>query len=378
MATINYLTRIEFDHGVSAKAPEIVRSLKLSRILLVTDPGLYGSALYRRFADQLGGLVQSVFHDTPQNPDEAAVEQAAQRYLVARCDGIVALGGGSSIDLAKGAAIRATHEGPLESYAAIHGGVARISSKVAPVIAVPTTAGTGSEVGRATLITLRTGEKLGLISPYLIPRVAICDPELTLSLPAGLTAATGMDALTHCLETFVSPLVNPPAEAIALDGLARAARWIRTAVSDGGNIEARWQMMMAALQGGLTFQKGLGAVHAMSHPLGALAGVKLHHGTLNAVILPVVYDYNLDATPPWKQASIRHALGLDANASVSDWIRQLNRDLNLPASLSDMGVTLAMVDGLVQGALQDHSNASNPKPLAEHDYRALFASLIDG
>jgi 4-hydroxybutyrate dehydrogenase len=271
---------------------------------------------------------------------------------------------------------RATHDGPLELYAAINGGVARITSSVAPVIAIPTTAGTGSEVGRATLITLRTGAKLGLISPYLIPRVAICDPLLTLGLPAGLTAATGMDAFTHCLETYVSPLVNPPAEAIALDGLERVGKWIEQAVADGSNKVARWHMMMGALQGGLTFQKGLGAVHAMSHPLGALKDVTLHHGTLNAMLLPIVYETNLDAIPNWKQDKIRVALRLKKSDTVQDFVRELNATLKLPTRLSELGVTTEHIPGLVQGALKDHSNATNPKPLGEKDYFRLFTDMI--
>ena len=244
------------------------------------------------------------------------------------------------------------------------------------MIAIPTTAGTGSEVGRAALVTLKTGFKLGLISPYLIPKVAICDPLLTLGLPPGLTAATGMDAFTHCLETFVSPLNNPPAEAIAIDGLERVNRWIKVAVADGANKEARWHMMMGALQGGLTFQKGLGAVHAMSHPLGALKDVTLHHGTLNAVLLPIVYETNLDAIAPWKQDKIRLALGLTPDASVSDYIRELNAALNLPETLSAMGVKPEHLPALIKGAVKDHSNATNPKPLVEADYVRLFNAMM--
>ncbi len=194
--------------------------------------------------------------------------------------------------MAKAVALLVAHPPPLAQYAMVEGGVARITPAVAPLIAIPTTAGTGSEVGRGGLITLADGRKLGLVSPHLIPKVAICDPELTLGLPPLLTAATGMDALAHCLETFLSPRVNPPAEAIALDGLGRAARHIERAVSDGADREARWQMMTASMEGAMAFQKGLGAVHAMSHPMGALREPSLHHGTLNAVVLPAVLRFN--------------------------------------------------------------------------------------
>ena len=376
MGTINYLTRIEFDDGALSRLGAVLEDVGIQRPLIVTDRGLFGGPLFGELQTALQNVDRAVFADTPQNPTEAAVDLAAGIFKDSGCDGVIAFGGGSSMDLAKGVALRTTHSEPLAFYAAINGGVAKISSAVAPVIAIPTTAGTGSEVGRAALITLKTGSKLGLISPYLIPKVAICDPLLTLGLPASLTAATGMDAFTHCLETYISPLVNPPAEAIAIDGLERINRWIQIAVNDGSNKEARWHMMMGALQGGLTFQKGLGAVHAMSHPLGALQDVTLHHGTLNALLLPIVYETNQDAIPAWKQTKIRTALGLAPDASVADYIRQLNASLNLPASLSAMGVTAEHLPALVQGALKDHSNGTNPKPLSEADYVRLFNAML--
>lgn len=376
MGTINYLTRIEFDDGALSRLDAVLKDLGIHRPLIVTDRSLFGGPLFAQLLAAMNGVDHAVFADTPQNPTETAVDLAAGVFKDNGCDGVIAFGGGSSMDLAKGVALRATHSEPLAFYAAINGGVAKISSAVAPVFAIPTTAGTGSEVGRAALITLKTGSKLGLISPYLIPKVAICDPLLTLGLPASLTAATGMDAFTHCLETYISPLVNPPAEAIAIDGLERINRWIQIAVNDGSNKEARWHMMMGALQGGLTFQKGLGAVHAMSHPLGALQDVTLHHGTLNALLLPIVYETNQDAIPAWKQTKIRTALGLAPDASVADYIRQLNASLNLPASLSAMGVTAEHLPALVQGALKDHSNGTNPKPLSEADYVRLFNAML--
>jgi len=269
----------------------------------------------------------------------------------------------------------ATHPAPLEQYAAILGGVTKISGAVSPVVAVPTTAGTGSEVGRAALITLDDGRKLGFISPFLIPARAICDPELTLGLPAGLTAATGMDALTHCFETFLSPRINPPAEAIALDGAARAARFIERAVTDGSDRDARWQMMMASLQGGLTFQKGLGAVHAMSHPLGGLKSPVLHHGTLNAVILPAVLRFN-DGYAGDKYDRLRAALELPADADLATYIEALNQRLGLPASLRAMGVPDSVLQRMVDGAVADHSSASNPRPVSRADYEALFIEAM--
>src|SRR5690606_18491468 len=205
----------------------------------------------------------------------------------------------------------ATHEGELEQYAAILGGIAKITDAVAPLVAVPTTAGTGSEVGRAALITLDDGRKLGFISPFLIPRRAICDPELTLGLPPALTAATGLDALSHCIETYLSPRYNPPAEAIALDGFERIWEALPKAYANGADLAARTEVMMGALQGGLTFQKGLGAVHSLSHALGGLKDLRLHHGTLNAILMPPVLRANAsDATAARKIERLERIAGL--------------------------------------------------------------------
>jgi alcohol dehydrogenase class IV len=374
MALINYLTRIQFDFGAVALLPDELHALGVSRPLIVTDEGIVAAGLVGPVKAGLPSATP-VFHDTPPNPTEDAVDAALAVYRDAGCDGLVAVGGGSSIDLAKGVALMAVHDGPLEQYAAILGGMSKITPAVAPLVAVPTTAGTGSEVGRAALITLRDGRKLGFIAPHMIPNVAICDPELTLGLPPGLTAATGMDALTHCIETFLSPRDNVPADAIALDGAARAMRWIEEAVADGTDRDARRNMMMASLQGGLTFQKGLGAVHAMSHPLGGLRDPVLHHGTLNAVILPAVLRFNAGHVGD-KYERLAAAIGLPAGTDPAEAIEALNRRLGLPASLREMGVTDDVIPRMVEGAVADHSTASNPRPLDAADYEALFAATM--
>ncbi len=374
MALINYLTRIQFDFGAVALLPDELHALGVSRPLIVTDAGIAAAGLVGPVKAGLPSATP-VFHDTPPNPTEEAVEAALTVYRDAGCDGLIALGGGSSIDLAKGVALTATHDGPLEQYAAILGGIDRITDAVAPLVAIPTTAGTGSEVGRGALITLRDGRKLGFIAPHMIPRAAICDPELTLGLPAGLTAATGMDALTHCIETFLSPRDNAPADAIAIDGAGRAMKWIEKAVADGADRDARWHMMMASLQGGLTFQKGLGAVHAMSHPLGGLKDPVLHHGTLNAVILPAVLRFNTGHVGD-RYERLAAAMGLPAGADLAEAIEALNRRLGLPASLRAMGVTDAVIPRMVEGAVADHSTASNPRPVDAADYEALFAAAM--
>ena len=375
MATINYLTTIEFDFGAVARVADIATSTGMKRPLVVTDPGIAKGPLLQRLREALGRLDHVAFERTPQNPTEDAVTEAAALFGSERCDGVIALGGGSPIDLGKAVALMATHDAPLEQYAVIQGGLAKITARMAPVIAIPTTAGTGSEVGRACLITLKDGRKLGFISPHMIPKVAICDPELTLGLPPSLTAATGMDALTHCIETYLSPRVNPPADAIALDGAQRAARWIRAAFADGTNRDARWNMMMASLQGGLTFQKGLGAVHSMSHPLGGLKTPVLHHGTLNAVILPAVLRFNRSHAQA-KIDILEGALGIPAGTDLATFIEKLNADLGLPPSLRAMGVADDMIAAMVEGAMKDHSTATNPRPLAREDFAELFRQAM--
>jgi 4-hydroxybutyrate dehydrogenase len=375
MAEITYLTRIVFDDGAIGRLGALCGELGIGRALLVTDQGIVRAGLAVRALEPLGGLKAAMFDRTPPNPTEAAVLAALAVYREAGCDGIIAIGGGSSIDLAKAVALLATHEPPLAQYAAIEGGVARIVRPTAPLIAIPTTAGTGSEVGRAALVTLDDGRKLGIISPRMIPDIALCDPALTLGLPAGLTAATGMDALTHCVETFLSPRVNPPADAIALDGAARAMTWIARAVADGSDREARWQMMMASLQGGLCFQKGLGAVHSMSHPLGGLKEPVLHHGTLNAVILPAVLRHNAGHVGD-KYARLAAAMGLPADADLATAVEDLNRQLGLPPSLRSMGVPDAVLPRMVDGAVADHSTATNPRPLERTDFEHLFAMAM--
>lgn len=374
MALITYLTRIQFEAGAVALLPEELHALGVSRPLIVTDPGVTAAGLVARVKADLPSATP-VFHDTPPNPDEEAVDAALAVYSDAGCDGLVAVGGGSSIDLAKAVALLATHDGPLEQYAAILGGLPKITSAVAPLIAVPTTAGTGSEVGRAALITLRDGRKLGFIAPHMIPDVAICDPELTLGLPPGLTAATGMDALTHCIETFLSPRDNAPADAIALDGAGRAMRWIEAAVADGADRDARWHMMMASLEGGLTFQKGLGAVHAMSHPLGGLKDPVLHHGTLNAVILPAVLRFNASHVGD-KYDRLATAMGLAAGTDLAEAIVGLNSRLGLPGNLREMGVADTVIPRMVEGAVADHSTGSNPRAVDAAGYEALFAAAM--
>lgn len=374
---MNYLTKIRFGPGSITDIQEDITALGMRSPLIITDKGLVSLGLIDQvLRDSRLGRDIPIFDGTPENPTEDAVEEALAILKSSGCDGIIAVGGGSSIDLAKGVCLLATHDAPLRQYALIEGGAGKITAGTLPLIAVPTTAGTGSEVGRGALITMRDKRKLGLVSPHLIPSVALCDPNLTLSLPPFLTAATGMDAIAHCVETFISPRDNPVAEAIALDGLGRASRNIRTAVKDGANIEARSEMMMAALQGALSFQKGLGAVHSLSHALGGFHELKLHHGTLNALLLPAVLRFN-HATCKEKYKAIRQAMGLKANADVSAAFAQINKDLGLPNNLQEMGVTYEILDSAATWGLEDHSTATNPRQLTQADLKNLLEKTME-
>ncbi len=372
MPTITYLTTIQFDFGVVRMLSEEVKAVGINRPLVVTDEGVRACGVLDRVLQYLpDGMLITVYDGTPENPTEAAVLDALAQYKEADCDGMIAIGGGSPMDLAKGVGILAAHAPPLEQYAAILGGAAKISDKVAPVIAVPTTAGTGSEVGRGAILTLNDGRKLGFSSPNNIPRRAICDPELTIDLPKSLTAATGMDAVAHCVETFISPVVNPPAEGIAIEGLRRAMRNIERAVADGGDREARWEMMMAAMMGAMSFQKGLGAVHAISHPLGGLQEPRLHHGTLNAVVMPAVLRFNANHVGD-KYDRLCDAMNLKQGTNLSEFIECFNAKLGLPANLREMGVPEAVIPDMAAAAELDHCNASNPRTATKDDYINLI------
>lgn len=362
MATINYLTRIEFDEGAITRLPALLKELGASKPLIATDRGLVATGLVGKVL-ALFERPPAVFQDTPANPTEEAVMAAHKAYVEAGCDSIVGLGGGSSLDLAKAVRLLTGHEGPLAQYTLVEGGVGRIHGRICPMIAVPTTSGTGSEVGRAAVIITAEGRKLGIISAHMLPSIALCDPELTYGLPAFLTAATGMDALSHCLETYMAPSINPPADAIALDGLKRGFPAIRRVVSDGKDKAGRFDMMMAALEGAMTFQKGLGAVHALTHPLGAIRELNLHHGTLNAVLMPAVLRFNRSVIGS-KWEVMADILGGEPDVVIE----ALNRDLGMPSGLAVMGVTEAMMEKVSGEALKDHCHATNPRRATQEDY----------
>lgn len=378
MAMINYVTEIRFGAGSAAELAQVCQALGFKKPLFITDKGVVAAGLIERILAVNDLPHFHVFDGTPSNPTEAAAREGVASFHEAGCDGIIAVGGGSSIDLAKAVAVSARHPGPLRQFALIEGGLARITAATVPVVAIPTTAGTGSEVGRGAIIILDDGRKVGIISPYVIPKVALCDPALTVGLPPGLTAATGMDAVAHCIETFLAPSFNPPAEGIALDGLRRAWKNIETAFHEPSDIEARTNMMSASLQGALAFQKGLGCVHSLSHSLGGI-DPRLHHGTLNAVLLPAVVRFNRESDTVVRDEKIdrlAQAMGLPVHVSVEDAIQDMSRALKLPTGLGAMGVTADLTPRIVTGALADHSHKTNPREASADDYARLIEAAM--
>jgi len=243
---------------------------------------------------------------------------------------------------------------------------------------VPTTAGTGSEVGRGAVLILDDGRKVGVLSPFLVPRVALCDPGLTLGLPPLLTAATGMDAIAHCMETFMAPAFNPPADGIALDGLRRAWKHIEAATRSPGDREARLNMMSASMQGALAFQKGLGCVHSLSHALGGLEP-RLHHGTLNAILLPAVIRFNAEAPSMQKDerlSRMAQAMGLPDADAVAPAVAAMNRRLGLPCGLAAVDVSTEIFPRVIEGALKDHCHKTNPREASPDDYAAMLQASL--
>lgn len=374
MAFIYYVTHIQFDHGAVALLKAECTRVGISRPLIVTDAGVRAAGIVDKAVAALGSLPHSIFDQVPSNPTESAVRAGVAAYQAGLCDGLVAVGGGSAIDCAKGIAIAATHAGPLTTYATIEGGSTRITDAVCPIIAVPTTSGTGSEVARGAILIVDDGRKLGFHSWHLVPKTAICDPDLTLGLPPLLTAATGMDAIAHCMETFMAPAFNPPADGIALDGLRRGWEFIERATQNGSDKEARFNLMSASMQGAMAFQKGLGCVHSLSHSLGGV-NPRLHHGTLNAMFLPAVVRFNASSdsiTRENRLARMAQAMGLASGSDVALALADMTARLGLPSGLAAMGVTPADHARIIDGAMADHCHKTNPRIATREEYAQML------
>lgn len=377
MSLISYLTKIHFADDVFETALQAeIGAMGSFRPMLVTDQQSVPSGLVERVLDAVKAPARVTLFDMPAvNPTELVARAAVRMYSENDCDLLIAFGSGSAIDVAKATAILVSHDGPLASYAAIEGGIARIRKPLPPLIAIPTTAGAGSEVSPTAVLALDDGRKLGFVSPLLIPKVAICDPTLTLGMSPRLTASTGMDALTHCIETYIALGYNPPADGIALDGLRRGASNIERAVDKGQDLDARREMMAAAMNGALAFQKGLGGVHAMSHALAGCAKPVLDHGELNAVLLPHVLDFNAPAAGH-RYDALTDMIAGDRKSSLPIRISRLAERLGMPASLSALGVASKALHPAAAGAEKDHTNSTNPRRASAKDYLQMLRAAL--
>jgi 4-hydroxybutyrate dehydrogenase len=379
MANINYLNQCIFEDGAISNLSRALGSLGITRPLLVTDAGIKAAGiLVKVLAEAPNDTV--VFDQVLQNPTQAQVQELLDKYRSSGCDGLIALGGGSSIDIAKATALMASHDGDLARFSVAQRGSKHIG-KVAPIIAIPTTAGTGSEVSVAAMIVMESGTKEIFISPNLIPPIAICDPLLTIGLPPHLTAATGMDALTHCIEAVLSPAINPPADAIGLDGIERifAQGWLERAVKEPENREARWNMLMASTEGALAFVKGLGACHALAHSCSRIKELNLHHGVLNAIFLPRVMraiEAQTDEAGNMKLTRIKKAMGLSQDDNISSAIFDLSSKINIPRNLTAIGIVAGHCDEVVEYAMLDFAHLTNCIKFDENTYREIFLQAL--
>jgi alcohol dehydrogenase len=369
-------TRIHFGAGRLAELPRLAQGLGLTHVLIVTDRGLVATGIPQAVEDTLtaGGVAATVHAEIAENPTTEHVVAAAAAFEEAGCDGVVALGGGSGLDAGKAAALFARNSGSLLRFAwpnEVHGAVPAV-----PVIAIPTTAGTGAEVEMSSMIT-DGGVKYAIAHPTMLPRVVLADPLLTLALPPRLTAATGMDAMSHNLEALCVDSFHPMADVIALKGIELGAAYLPRAVADGRDEEARAYLMVAAIMGATAFGKGLGGMHALSHAIGGRLGT--HHGTTNAVLMPYVLAFNGPALTE-KLDRIAAALGLPGRgaAPLVGWARRLNATLGIPASLAALGVTPDRIDDLAPIAAKDGCAATNPVPLTEAACRSLLEVAITG
>jgi 4-hydroxybutyrate dehydrogenase len=366
---------VQFDFGAVRLLPDELSARGVTRPLIITDTGLEEHGVVDRVRDALAGRNTFFVYDgIPSNPTVAGIEGALAVYRENGCDGIIALGGGSVLDSGKALRVAATHPEPVVEYLK---DPSKITADVAPYITIPTTAGTGAEITFGGGIHPAPGEhQLGIRSPHVRPDLAICDPELTLSLPPALTAGTGMDAIGHCLEGFLSVNDNLPAQAIALDGISRAAAWLDRAVADGSDRDARWHMLMAALEGGMAIYMGLGPVHVLGH---VFADSPLHHGALIAAGMPPVmrfYRRRGDAALTERLDAVRDALALPAGADLADGIAEMNARLGLSNSVREMGYPNRDLGVLAGHAIDIHFNATAPVKPSLDEYRDIFSETL--
>jgi alcohol dehydrogenase len=379
-ANWNYPTAVRFGAGRIAELAEAVKLAGFARPLVVTDPKLAAMPMVQEAVDVLAaaGLPAKLFSDIQPNPVEANLDAGLAAFRAGGHDGVVAFGGGSALDAGKLVAFMAGQERPVWDFEDVGDNWTSAKTQgIAPVVAVPTTAGTGSEVGRAAVITnAATRSKKIIFHPAMMPKVAICDPELTVGMPPLITAGTGMDALAHCLEAYCAPSYHPLADGIAVEGIRLVKDNLTRAVKDGGDLDARANMMAAAAMGATAFQKGLGAIHALSHPIGAL--YDSHHGLTNAVLMPYVLAFNRKAIED-KVKRLAAAIGLRPNfRAVLAWVLELRTAIGIPHTLRDLGVGDERIDTIVTMAPEDPTAGGNPLPLDKRAARTILRRALDG
>lgn len=377
----NYPTAVRFGPGRISELPEACKSLGMKRPLLVTDAALAKLPMIESAvaACRAAGLACEVFSDVQANPVESNVTNGVTAYRRGTHDGVIAFGGGSALDTGKAVALMVGQTRSIWDFEDREDWYTRVNvAGMAPTVAVPTTSGTGSEVGRASVITdTRDHTKKIIFHPKMLPSVVIADPELTLGLPSKVTAAVGMDALSHNLEAYCAPSFHPLAEGIALEGMRLVHDWLPTAVKDGSDIEARSQMMAASLMGATAFQKGLGAMHSLSHPCSA--NLNTHHGLTNAVVMPYVLSWNRPALSE-KMQRLAAYLNLKQQSfnGVLDWILELRNTIGVPDTLAELGVQPEHAQAFAQQAFDDPSTGGNPVPVTVADFAQLYRNCIEG
>jgi alcohol dehydrogenase class IV len=381
---MSFPTRVVFGAGCVRELPAELMRAGAQRPLVVTDRGVIGAGILRRVTDVLdeAGVRHAVFERVDQNPVEKNVWDGVEAFKATGCDSIIGLGGGSPLDTAKAIRLMIHHPPPIARYDEAIGGDRHVTAHVPPFIAVPTTAGTGSEVARSASIILDgTRRKTSLYSPHLLANAALLDAELTQGLPPFITAATGMDALTHNVEAYVASGNHPFADAIALGGIERIGKFLRRAVRDGANdLEAREQMLIASTMGAIAAQKGLGAAHALAHGLGPVTG--MHHGLANALVLPAVMAFNREAAQV-RLAELAIALGFSGRASeleraaaAGEMVRRIKDEIGLTGGLAAHGVREEQLPAIVARAVDDPSHATNPRPCSAEDLRQLLRAAL--
>lgn len=377
-ANWNYPTLIRFGAGRIDEIAHACATAGITKPLLVTDRGLAEMDITKRTLGLLkdAGLGVAIFANVDPNPTDKNADEGVEFYREGGFDGVIAFGGGSGLDLAKVIAFMAGQTRPMWDFEDIGDWWTRADPNgIAPVVAVPTTAGTGSEVGRASVITnSETSEKKIIFHPKMLPAVVIADPELTVGMPKFITAGTGLDAFAHCVEAYSSPHYHPMSQGIALEGMRLVKDYLPTAYNDGANIEARAHMMSAAAMGSTAFQKGLGAIHALSHPIGAMHHT--HHGTTNAVCMPEVLKFNADAIRDRFDKAASY-LGIDGGFDgFCAFVDEFNTSFAIPKTLTELGVTDPDIEALVDAALRDPSTGGNPVEMTAENTKALFEALI--